>query len=766
MTSHQCRRFYRNLIDGRNETAPVHKKIFASAAPISKRFEMFDFIFSAIVITTGAALIVWAGASDFAWNVERTFFNGRFCLPLAAGLALIISGAFFNTSWKNFGGWTALALFGQAVSLQLIDAGRFTHFQHYRSASDFAGEDFALASLIALQTLIAARGVRSRLPFLKQWLSAVFNIRQLIVIGFCLTMASAALAKDTGAYFSSLLISSFVQGVNLINIILIAWSVPEKPLKRLGKYLRVFFPAPKSNRRPRLLARDRFIRFAVVWVVSLAALLNYFVYEAHPHIADESQYFFQAGYMAAGQLTTQAPKVPEAFSIYMIPYKEPFWFGVFPPGFPAVLALGMKLNVAWLVNPLLSGLCVLLAFVFFRQIYSVEFARTAVFLLCFSPWFVFMGMSFMSHTLTLVCALSAAILFLRAFSSQKAGYAFASGLAVGALSLVRPLDGLIVAFLLGIWTLIKFPQWRSKLINAASLVAGTALAASLILPYNKAVTGSMKILPLVFYYNEYFWENSMAMGFGTDRGFHWSEDALPGHSPLEAAVNAAMNVFSINVEMLGWGIGSLFLAVFAVVSGGLRKKDGWAPVSLFALLIGYSFFWFNGGPDLGARYWFLMIIPLIALTVRGIERLIRTIEPAAFGRQIHARVVLTVITLCVLALFNYFTWRSFDKYHNYLEMRPDLPRLAQKHRFGKSLVLIRGEFEQADYRSGWIYNPVNFEGDVPLYAWDKSPEIRRELMAAYPEREVWVVEGPTLSKGAYRIVCGPVSAAALLAKDK
>jgi hypothetical protein len=30
-------------------------------------------------------------------------------------------------------------------------------------------------------------------------------------------------------------------------------------------------------------------------------------------------------------------------------------------------------------------------------------------------------------------------------------------------------------------------------------------------------------------------------------------------------------------------------------------------------------FWYHGGPDFGARYWFLCIIPLIALTGRGVE---------------------------------------------------------------------------------------------------------------------------------------------------
>ncbi len=686
-----------------------------------------------------------------------------FSLPLSAGLALILVGLFIKSKWKHFAFWTALGLVGQAVSLQMIFAGHFTRFQQFRPLAELVNDYLFLLILFGFQAVLVGFGLSRHFSSIKTRIFETFTIWQILAISAFLILASSALAKDISLYLNSMFLSAVIQAVNLANIILIGLAIPDRAIDRLRQKLKNIFGSSDKSNGEKKIRLDKFALLAALWVFILAAILSYFVYRAHPHISDEAQYVYQANYMAAGQLTVTPPKVPEAFEVYMTSYREPRWFGIFPPGFPAVLAIGVKLGIPWLVNPFLGGLCILLAYIFFQEIYSLRFARIGVFLLCCSPWFVFMSMSFMSHILTLALALIASIFLLRAFKTQKILYTLGSGLAVGLLSLVRTLDALTIAVLLFIWALIKFPTWKTKISNAAALTLGTLATASIVLLYNQKITGDPKLMPLVFYYDNYMWKNASAIGFGPDRGFLMGEDAFHGHTPLESVINTAMNTFSVNIELFGWAIGSLFLAACFVIAGKPRKKDLWAIAAIAGFLFSFSLFWFNGGPDLGARYWFLIIIPLIALTVRGIEWLSQKLnEPEALNSKFSPRLMLVVVTLCLMSLVNYFPWRSFDKYHNYLEMRPDLPEMARKHNFGKSLVLIRGKFEQADYRSGWVYNPINFEGDVPLYAWDKNPEIRRKLLEAYPDRKIWIVEGPTLTKGAYRIIRGPVSADELL----
>lgn len=659
--------------------------------------------------------------------------------------------------WKNFALWSGLALIGQASSLQMINAGQTIHFQHYRSIQELLNNNFLPLVLFAIQTVIVSIGISSRLSVIKNWLTKTFSWWQLIAILLFAFLAGAAVTRDVSIYLSSLLTSALVQSINLGNLLLVVCAVPDNSIEWVRGKIEQILGESVATEKAQI---DRFAVVSALWVVLLTGTLSYFVYQNHPHVPDESIYLFQANYMAAGQLTSKTPLVPEAFSIYMIPTQDSRWFSIFPPAWSALLAVGVKLNLEWLINPLLAGICILLSYVFFQDFYSRRFARIGIILLCCSPWFIFMAMSFMSHIFTLVCALGATVLLNRAFKKTKIGYALAAGLLVGILSLIRPFDGAMVAGLLGILTLIKCPTWKTKILTSAALIIGTISTAALVFPYNQSVTGNSFLLPMDAYYTKYFWKNANSLGFGSDRGMGWALDAFPGHSPLEAVLNAALNTFSVNIELFGWGFSSLILAVCLIFSGNLRKKDIWAILTILVVVGGFSLFWYHGGPDFGARYWFLCIIPLIALTTRGIEWLSEKTTNQN-QTQLNPRVFLAFAMLCTISLISYFPWRSLNKYYHYLGMRPDIRELAKQHNFGKSLVLIRGN-EHPDYQSAWNYNPVNFEGDVPIYAWDKTPEIRNQLLQSYQDRKIWIIDAPSITNNDYKIVQGPIEASELL----
>ena len=80
----------------------------------------------------------------------------------------------------------------------------------------------------------------------------------------------------------------------------------------------------------------------------------------------------------------------------------------------------------------------------FRE-YLLAYELTSVLLLAVSPWFVFMSMSLMSHQLALACTLAAALAVARARESGGVIGPFLGGLAIGVLSLIRPLEGVAVA---------------------------------------------------------------------------------------------------------------------------------------------------------------------------------------------------------------------------------------------------------------------------------------------------------------------------------
>jgi hypothetical protein len=711
-----------------------------------------------LLLSCGILLLAWA-FFDPRLRDSEGFMNRAFCLQVSIGTALIILGSAVTGRFKKFAFWLALALVGHAASLQLIDAGPLIRYQHYKPLARIVGESHPLVlGVLVGQTIFVAMGMRRLWPDLQAWIRSSFKVWQLVGVGLVFVLPSAAVSREISFYLKELPLAVFVQGLSLANIILVAAAFPADAGHAFRRRFDRFVGQLQDGVRPRPPRLDRFALLGAIWVAVLAASLSFFLYQRHPHVPDEVVYLYQARYLAQGQLTTPAPPVPDAFSIYMIPHQSDRWYSPFPPGWPAVLATGILLNLPWLINPVLAGINVLLSYLLLGELYCRRTARVAVLLLSTSPWHVFMAMNFMSHTLTLTCSLVAALAMARAKRTGKVGLGLLSGLAVGALSLIRPLDCLVVGGLVGLWA-VGLGGPRLKVLAIVAFVVGAMSVSSASLAYNKIVAGDATLSPLMGYYEKYYGPRTNALGFGPERGLGWAMDAFPGHSPQEALINANLNAFSVNIELLGWGTGSLLIAAFVLIFGARLRSDYLMLSVIAAVFLLYSLYWFSGGPDFGARYWYLMIVPLVALAARGIECFEKRLDAAAS----RAAATVAVVALCFFSLVNYFPWRAIDKYHNYLRMRPDIRHLAEEYAFGKSVVLIRGQ-SHPDYQSAWTYNPLDLEAEAPVYAWDRDPETRARVLRAYEDRPVWVVDGPTITHGPYRVVAGPLSAPELLAR--
>lgn len=169
----------------------------------------------------------------------------------------------------------------------------------------------------------------------------------------------------------------------------------------------------------------------------------------------------------------------------------------------------------------------------------------------------------------------------------------------------------------------------------------------------------------------------------------------------------------------------------------------------------YSLYWFAGGPDFGPRYWFLILPATIALTARGLDHLGRSVGTKREDDLGYGRMAVAVSALVIMSLVNFFPWRAVDKYYRYWGMNPEVRELLTTHDFANGLVLVRGK-SQPDFASAMIYNPLDLRSQHPIFAHDSSPEIRKRLLAAYPDRPVWILDGPTHTRGGYRVVAGPL----------
>jgi len=657
-------------------------------------------------------------------------------------------------------GWFGLFIAGQIATLLLVEAGPRVRYQHYPPLPLLPTDgNAAPLAVFVIQALVVGLGLLAARSTLLQMLRGT-RAGPMLFVGVAFVLTSATLSRSPTDYAGELLFASLVQLVHLGNVLLIVGHLPDVWLDTIERFAERVL-GPRESETPKPGARDRFAWIPAIWVTAGAAFLTVSVYQMHPHVPDEVAYLFPARYFADGRLTLPLPTVPAAFNVDLMTYQADRWFSPVNPGWPAILAVGALVGLPWLVNPVLAGVSVLLAYRLLREIYSRRTARIATLLFAVSPWNLFMAMNLMPHTATLACALAAALAVARLRRDPRVRWAAVGGFFIGLVGIIRPLEGAAVGLLLGLWAL-GARRARFRLAPAAALTVASLATGALILPYNRYLTGSATTFPIMAYTDALYGPGRNDLGFGSNRGLGWSGlDPLPGHGPADVAINANFNLFQINTELLGWATGSLLVLLIWLVSRRLRRPD-WTMLSVIGVVAGlHTFYYFSGGPDFGARYWYLVIIPCLALTARGIEYLETEAEAAASrGRS---RVLAGAGILVAAALLVFMPWRAIDKYYHYRGMRPDIRGIARAHSLQDGIVLVRGN-RHPDYASAMVYNPIDLSAALPHYAWDRGPEVRRQLAESYPGRAFWIVNGPTITGRGFELVAGPLSGAELIAR--
>lgn len=646
--------------------------------------------------------------------------------------------------------WFALLVAGQAASLALIRAGRIVSYQHYDVGSLWATGLRRIAIAVLLVQAIAVlwglrRGWRDVVAWRREHVSTLMAA---VALGVLL-LISAAPSLAVAVYLAEMVLAFGIQLIALGNVV---WLVRSVPASALARWQRVSDWLLGSDRGDRPVPAQFFDRTAVLaagWTFVVTLVLVVAVYQRIPHLPDEIVYELHARYFAAGRIALPPPPVPQGFDIDLMYLDGSRWFSPVPPGWPALLAVGAAAGIAWLVNPVLAALAMLLTHAVLREIYSPRVARGATLLLAVSPWLLFLGMSMMTHVASLVFALAAALGVAYARRSGASWPALIGGLAIGVVSLIRPLEGLAVALILGVWSLAaRGRRWR--LTPSVALVGGTVLAGALVRPYNAALTGSASRFPLMLYSDKYYAPGANDLGFGANRGLGWGAlDPFPGHGVRDVVVNAVLNTVTINVELFGWATGSLCVVLALIALRRLSRAD-WKMLAVVLLIAGiHSFYWFSGGPDFAGRYWFLTIVPSCALTASGARRLTSD-APSA-----RSRASLGLAALSVSAMLTFMPWRAVDKYWHFRRMEPGIARLAATHDMRDAIVLVRGP-RHPDYHGAAIFNPLDLRADRAVFAWDRSRAVREAVIRAYPDRPVWIVDGPSVTRRGYEVRAGPL----------
>lgn len=243
-------------------------------------------------------------------------------------------------------------------------------------------------------------------------------------------------------------------------------------------------------------------------VVALAALagavlafaVRAWVLQFAPVADDESTYVFIARTLLEGRLVNPTPEDAAFFRNQFVVLDGHAWYGKYPIGHPLLLAVGEALSARALVAPLLTAAALALTFAAGRIAFSRNVALLGAGLLLVSPQFLFTGATDLSQTTSGVCLLAALYALLRLDAGAGLRCAALAGTALGFGVLARPMPGLLLVAVAGVWLLLRFQDepWKGQLrrltAGAVPLVAlGTLLFAVQVLQTGDATRSTYDV---------------------------------------------------------------------------------------------------------------------------------------------------------------------------------------------------------------------------------------------------------------------------------
>ncbi|HEU4680802.1 MAG TPA: hypothetical protein VFS51_03595, partial [Gemmatimonadales bacterium] len=243
----------------------------------------------------------------------------------------------------------------------------------------------------------------------------------------------------------------------------------------------------------------------------LYLVISQAVFSGRPLLVDEIVQVMQARIFAAGRLWLPTAPFPEFVSTLLMVDVGPRTYGQFPPGGPAMLALGELLDATWMVTPVFGAISVLLFGLLLRDIESRPMARLlALLLFAFAPFVALMAGSYMNHVTCGTWLLLGIVGLVRSAAAAKprSGWAWLGGLGFGMAATIRPGDAAAFAIPAAVWWLASAVRDRTRWRDAFAAAAGVALPTAVLLWVNWRTTGA----PLEFGY-QVLWGKNVGLGF-------------------------------------------------------------------------------------------------------------------------------------------------------------------------------------------------------------------------------------------------------------
>lgn len=440
----------------------------------------------------------------------------------------------------------------------------------------------------------------------------------------------------------------------------------------------------------------------------LAALL---LLDAMPRVIDGVDYLFQARIFARGEIWAPAAEPAEFFHFLNLINRDGRWISQYPPGWPALLSLGVLARAPWAANPLLGAFAALLIYELGRDVFGESTGRVASVLAAASPYMIGMNASFMSHPSCGMFVVAFAYLLHKSLAKKSAALAFAATFCLGLAACVRPYS----AFLAGLpgaglvlFDLARRPRETAPIAVAAAL--GPALPLALLLYYNHLATGSA----LVFGYKDLYGD-TLALGFGP-RQFPYP------HTPAEGLRLFHSRLLALSRNAFYSPVPALFIAGLAFVLEKPGRASIWLGLTFIALPAGYVLYFFQDF-FYEPRFLFETSGIFAVLCGRGLVLAYRRWA----GRDGAAHFIATA----ALATLLLFVPAGLAGLARQGDIDDSLREMIEAAEPGRAIIFV----EPLYYPMGMALQSPFLDGDI-IYVRDLG-DGREELMSRYPGRAAY-----------------------------
>ena len=403
---------------------------------------------------------------------------------------------------------------------------------------------------------------------------------------------------------------------------------------------------------PRMLRGENARRRAWILGCSLVAAALSSIYIGYylrggPRIIDATSYWLEAKGFASGIVTwsTGHPSASERGRFLVQTLGEPgaVTLGVvFPPGYPALLAVGFAVGAPLLVGPMLAVCMTLLTAALARQVTGrTDVACVAAVLSTLNACLRYHTADTMSHGLAAVLLVSSVVLGWKAAAAKHraAWWWLAAGCSAGWLCATRPVSG-------GALAVVGLPMvllWgvRRRTLTPLALLAGVLPFALALVAHQRAVTGHECVAAQTAYYRVADGPpGCFRYGFGEGIGCvvehgEYVASMLPHGFGWSAALRTTGRRLYLHLgDIVNYA--PFAIPIVAGVAMVLTRRLRGAAVLVVmpcALVMAYAPFYFDGSfPGGGARLYAEALpfehVLIAAVLVRWSERF----SDAAFGR--------------------------------------------------------------------------------------------------------------------------------------